>query len=177
MKKLLKKDNYRPRVALISGVNGQDGSYLAKLLLEKNYEVWGTSRDAQGNAFNNMRRLGIFGKVHCLSMIPEDFRSVFVAIQQSQPDEVYYLAGQSSVGLSFEQPAETMQSVSFGILNILEVCRLIDRLIRLYHAGSSEGFGDTKGKPANETTPFHPQSPYAVAKASAFWLVDNYREV
>jgi GDPmannose 4,6-dehydratase len=89
---------------------------------------------------------------------------------------VYLLAGQSSVGLSFEQPSETIQSIAIGTLNVLEACRLSDQPIRLYQAGSSECFGDTRGEPANETTPFHPRSPYAVAKASAFWLVDNYRE-
>ena len=109
-------------------------------------------------------------------MVPEDFRSVFVALRKSEPDEVYYLAGQSSVGLSFEQPAETIQSIALGSLNMLEACRMLDKPPKVYYAGSSECFGDTQGVPANETTPFHPQSPYAVAKASAFWLVDNYRE-
>jgi GDPmannose 4,6-dehydratase len=108
--------------------------------------------------------------------VPEDFRSVFMAVKQSAPDEIYYLAGQSSVGLSFEQPAETIQSVVIGTLNMLEACRMFDKEIRLYHAGSSECFGDTQGQPANEQTPFSPRSPYAVAKASAFWLVNNYRE-
>jgi GDPmannose 4,6-dehydratase len=162
--------------ALICGVSGQDGGYLAQLLLSKGYEVWGTSRDAQGSTFGNLRILNIVNQVKLLSMVPEDFRSVFMAIKQSAPDEIYYLAGQSSVGLSFEQPAETIQSVVIGTLNMLEACRLFDKEIRLYHAGSSECFGDTQGQPANEKTPFNPRSPYAVAKASAFWLVDNYRE-
>jgi len=109
-------------------------------------------------------------------MIPEDFRSVFMAVKQAMPDEIYYLAGQSSVGLSFEQPAETIQSIVLGTLNMLEACRMFDKQIRLYHAGSSECFGDTDGKAAHEDTPFNPRSPYAVAKASAFWLVNNYRE-
>ena len=162
--------------ALICGVSGQDGSYLAHFLLGKGYEVFGTSRDAQGSTFNNLHSLGIAGQVWKLSMIPEDFRSVFMAVKQALPDEIYYLAGQSSVGLSFEQPAETIQSTVLGTLNILEACRMFDRKPRLYHAGSSECFGDTDGKPASETTPFNPRSPYAVAKASAFWLVNNYRE-
>jgi len=162
--------------ALICGVSGQDGSYLARILLSKGYTVWGTSRDAQGAAFGNLKRLGIFEQVKLLSMVPEDFRSVFMAIKHCSPDEIYYLAGQSSVGLSFEQPAETMQSVVIGMLNMLEACRMFDKEIRLYHAGSSECFGDTQGHPANEQTPFNPRSPYAVAKASAFWLVNNYRE-
>lgn len=164
------------RRALICGISGQDGSYLAKLLLDGGYEVCGTSRDAEGSAFGNLQRLGIRERVRVLSMVPEDFRSVFVALRSSRPDELYYLAGQSSVGLSFELPAETLQSVVLGTLNMLEACRLIDRPIRLYHAGSSECFGDTGGEPAHEQTPFRPRSPYAVAKASAFWLVQNYRE-
>jgi GDPmannose 4,6-dehydratase len=162
--------------ALICGVSGQDGTYLAQFLISKGYAVWGTSRDVQGSAFGNLKRLGIYDQVKFLSMVPEDFRSVFMAIKQSLPDEVYFLAGQSSVGLSFEQPAETIQSVVIGTLNMLEACRMFDKEIRLYHAGSSECFGDTQGHPANEKTPFNPRSPYAVAKASAFWLVNNYRE-
>jgi GDPmannose 4,6-dehydratase len=164
------------KTALICGVTGQDGSYLAQLLLSKGYAVWGTSRDAQGSSFANLRTLGIFNQVKTLSMVPEDFRSVFMAVKQSAPDEIYYLAGQSSVGLSFEQPAETIQSVVIGTLNVLEATRMTDKNIRLYHAGSSECFGDTQGHPANEQTPFNPRSPYAVAKASAYWLVNNYRE-
>jgi GDPmannose 4,6-dehydratase len=162
--------------ALVCGVSGQDGSYLAKFLLKKGYEVWGSSRDAQGSSFGNLVKLGIKTHVNFLSMIPEDFTSVFKAIKKSNADEVYYLAGQSSVGLSFEQPAETIQSISTGTLNILEACRMVDRNIKFYNAGSSECFGDTYGLPANEYTVFHPRSPYAVAKTSAFWLVDNYRE-
>lgn len=164
------------KCALICGISGQDGTYLARLLLNKGYEVWGTSRDAQGSGFSNLKRLGIRDRVKLISMIPEDFRSVLVALRKSEPHEVYFLAGQSSVGLSFEQPAETMQSISIGTLNILEACRMMGKPPQIYHAGSSESFGDTAGVPANEQTPFHPQSPYAVAKASAFWLVDNYRE-
>jgi GDPmannose 4,6-dehydratase len=162
--------------ALIFGVGGQDGSYLAKLLLEKGYEVWGTSRDAQGNSFSNLAKLSVNDQVRLLSVLPEDFRSVFVAIKQARPSEIYYLAGQSSVGLSFEQPAETIQSSVLGTLNVLEACRLFEFPSRLYHAGSSECFGDVSNEPANEKTIFHPRSPYAVAKASAYWLVDNYRD-
>ena len=165
-----------PRRALICGISGQDGAYLAHWLLECGYEVWGSSRDVGGAGFANLRRLGVLDRVRLLSMAPEDFRSVFVALRAANPDEVYYLAGQSSVGLSFELPAETLQSVVLGTLNMLEACRLMERPVRLYHAGSSECFGDANGEPANEHTPFRPRSPYAVAKASAFWLVDNYRE-
>ncbi len=164
------------RKALICGVSGQDGSFLARVLLGKGYEVWGTSRDAQGAKFNNLQRLNILDNVKLLSMVPEDFRSVLKALILSEPAEVYYLAGQSSVGLSFDQPAETIESVALGTLNMLEACRMVGRPVRSYHAGSSECFGDTKGAAANERTPFHPRSPYAVAKTSAYWLVDNYRE-
>ncbi len=164
------------KTALICGISGQDGCYLAQLLLSKGYSVWGSSRDAQGSSFVNLKKFAILDKVKILSMVPEDFRSVLMAIKQSAPDEIYFLAGQSSVGLSFEQPAETIQSVVLGMLNMLEACRMFNKTIRLYHAGSSECFGDTQGQAANEETPFNPRSPYAVAKASAFWLVNNYRE-
>lgn len=162
--------------ALICGVNGQDGAYLGSLLLGKGYEVWGTSRDVQSSAMNNLTILGIADQIQQLSMAPNDFRSVFSALDRSDPDEVYSLAGQSSVGLSFEQPAETLESIISGTLNMLEVLRLRRKRTRLYHAGSSECFGDTGGTLANEETPFRPRSPYAVAKASAHWLVANYRE-
>ena len=147
------------KTALICGVSGQDGSYLAELLLSKGYAVFGTSRDAQGSSFENLRKLGIQNQITFLSMVPEDFRSVLVALRKSNPDEIYYLAGQSSVGLSFEQPAETMQSITMGTLNILEGCRMLEtanKAIKVYHAGSGECFGDTQGEPANENTPFIP---------------------
>jgi len=162
--------------ALICGVGGQDGSYLARFLLNKGYEVWGTSRDAQASLFSNHERLGITSGVRLISMAPSDFRSVFTAVSQSGPDEIYYLAGQSSVGLSFEQPAETLESIVSGVLNLLEAIRLLKQPVRLYNAGSGECFGDTGDKPANEQTPFRPKSPYAVAKSCAHWLVANYRE-
>jgi len=162
--------------ALVCGINGQDGSYLTRLLLSKGYEVWGTSRDVQAGPMANLEKLGVAGHVKLVSMAPSDFRSVFTAMDRSDPDEVYFLAGQSSVGLSFEQPAETLESIASGTLNMLEVLRLRRRPTRLYHAGSSECFGDTGGVRADEDTPFRPRSPYAVAKASAHWLVANYRE-
>ena len=162
--------------ALICGIGGQDGSYLAQLLLREGYEVWGTSRDAQTAPLGNLHRLGIAGLVNVLSMAPNDFRSVFLAIERSDPDAIYYLSGQSSVGLSFEQPAETLESIVSGVLNLLEVIRMRGGTTRLYNAGSSECFGDTGERAANEAFPFHPRSPYAVAKASAHWLVANYRE-
>jgi GDPmannose 4,6-dehydratase len=165
-----------PKRALVCGVGGQDGAYLARHLLEAGYEVWGTSRDAQGARFDKLARLGVRDKVLTVTMAPEDFRSVLVALRRARPHEVYYLSGQSSVALSFELPAETLQSVVLGTLNMLEACRLVDWPVRLYHAGSSECFGDTRGEPATESTPFSPRSPYAVAKASSTWLVNNYRE-
>jgi GDPmannose 4,6-dehydratase len=161
--------------ALICGISGQDGAFLARLLLEKGYEVCGTSRDAQASHFENLSKLGILDKVKTISMASNDFRSVLQAISNSEPDEIYNLAGQSSVGLSFEQPAETLESIATGTLNLLEVIRFLGLPVRFYNAGSSECFGDTSGTAADEKTPFHPSSPYAVAKASAHWLVANYR--
>lgn len=162
--------------ALICGVSGQDGAYLARLLLGKGYEVYGTSRDAQASAFANLKRLGVFDQVKKISLAVNDFRSVLQAVVQVEPDEIYNLAGQSSVGLSFEQPVETLESISVGTLNLLEAIRFTGRDMKFYNAGSSECFGDTNGVPANEETPFHPRSPYAVSKASAHWIVANYRE-
>lgn len=162
--------------ALICGISGQDGAYLAQQLLARGYEVFGTSRDASMSQFSNLHALGIQGKVKLLSMAQTDFRSVLNTLVASNPDEVYFLSGQSSVGLSFEQPAETMESLSSGILNLLEAIRFIARPIRLYNASSSECFGDLGGMPASELSPFRPRSPYGVAKASAHWLVANYRE-
>lgn len=164
------------KIALICGVSGQDGSYLAKFLLSKGYTVWGSSRDVQGSSFKNLHHLGIYAQVKTVTIQPEDFKSVFVALKRANPDEVYYLAGQSSVGLSFELPAETIQSSVIGTLNFLEASKLLDKKIKFYSAGSSESFGNTNGQAATEETPFIPQSPYALAKASAYWLVNNYRE-
>jgi GDPmannose 4,6-dehydratase len=162
--------------ALICGVSGQDGAYLARLLLEKGYEVFGTSRDAQVSSFRNLRRLGIDGKVRLESMALTDFRSVLQVILKTSPAEIYNLAGQSSVGLSFQQPVETLESISVGTLNLLEAIRFVEQPIRLYNASSGECFGDTDGHAATEDTPFRPRSPYAVAKAAAFWEAANYRE-
>jgi GDPmannose 4,6-dehydratase len=162
--------------ALICGVSGQDGAFLARLLLAKGYEVTGTSRDAQIASFANLRALGIRERVKTLSMALSDFRSVLSVLNKVSPDEVYNLSGQSSVELSFEQPVETMESFSLGTLNILESIRFLGRPIRYYNAGSSECFGDTGATPASEKTPFRPRSIYAVAKCAAHWQVANYRE-
>jgi GDPmannose 4,6-dehydratase len=162
--------------ALITGIGGQDGSYLARFLLEKGYEIHGTSRDAENSSFRNLKRLGIMDRVTVHSMAINDFRNVMQTILNVEPDEIYNLAGQSSVGLSFEQPVETLESISTGTLNILEVIRFSKAPIKLYNAGSGECFGDNDGKPMDLNTPFRPKSPYAVAKATAFWQVANYRE-
>jgi GDPmannose 4,6-dehydratase len=162
--------------ALICGVGGQDGAYLADLLLNKGYEVWGTSRDAQISEFRNLAALGLSQRVTLCSMAPNDFRSVLNVLAKCKPDEVYFLAGQSSVGLSFEQPVETLESITVGTLNMLEAVRFVSAGIKLYHASSSECFGDVGNLAANESTSFAPRSPYAVAKASAHWMITNYRE-
>ena len=164
------------RRALICGVGGQDGAYLAKLLVGKGYEVVGTSRDATAADFLGLSMLGVASDVRVVTMGLNDFRSVLQTISRFAPDEVYNLAGQSSVGLSFEQPVETIESIALGTLNLLEAIRFVERPIRFYSAGSSECFGDTGSTPASETTPFRPRSPYAVAKACAHNLVANYRE-
>ena len=162
--------------ALIIGITGQDGTYLAKHLLDKGYEVTGSSRDVMASSFANLQTLGIRDKVKLVSVSINDFRSVFNAIQSFNPDEIYNLAGQTSVGLSFDQPVEAIESIAIGTLNILEVIRLQNRPVRFYNAGSSECFGDTGNTPANEHTPFAPRSPYAVAKSTAKWLINSYRE-
>ena len=162
--------------ALISGISGQDGAYLARLLLEKGYQVYGTARDAQVTSFHNLKILGIRQDVNLFSMALNDFRSVLQTLSKVQPDEIYNLAGQSSVGLSFEQPVETLESLAVGTLNLLEAMRFLQLPSKLYSAGSSECFGNTGGKEADEATAFYPRSPYAVAKATAHWEVANYRE-
>jgi GDPmannose 4,6-dehydratase len=164
------------RTALICGVSGQDGAYLAKLLLEKGYHVVGTSRDAQVAQLANLDRVSIKDHVEVLSMVLTDFRSTLQTITKVKPDEVYNLAGQSSVALSFQQPVEAMDSISVGTLNLLEAVRFLGSEIRVYNASSSECFGDTGTGAASEQTPFRPRSPYAVAKAAAHWAVVNYRD-
>jgi len=162
--------------ALIAGVTGQDGAYLARFLLEKGYEVVGSSRDAQMSNVRNLVRLGISDKVRLESMAMNDFRSVLQLVHRIKPDEIYNLAGQSSVALSFDQPVETLESIMLATINLMEVIRFLGLPIRFYNAGSGECFGNTLAKAADEETPFRPRSPYAVAKAAAFWQVANYRE-
>lgn len=162
--------------ALIIGVSGQDGGLLAAHLLERGYAVVGTSRDAEARSFGNLQRLGLSGRLTLRSMNALELGSILKVLDAVQPDEIYHLGGQSSVGLSFEQPSETLSSIVNGTQNILEAIRTSKRQVRFYSAGSSECFGNTLGSPANETTQFHPISPYAVAKSCAFWQVASYRE-
>jgi GDPmannose 4,6-dehydratase len=164
------------KIALITGVGGQDGAYLARLLLGKGYDVYGTSRDADASHFGSLGRLGLRSQVRVVSMAPNDFKSTLTVVAKVRPDEIYHLAGQTSVGLSFDQPSETIESITIGTLNILESLRFLAMPARFYHASSSECFGDTAGLPADEGTPFNPVSPYAVAKSAAHWLVRNYRD-
>jgi GDPmannose 4,6-dehydratase len=162
--------------ALICGISGQDGAYLAQLLLEKGYQVSGTSRDAAVNPFSNLQRLGVRERVQLVSMDFGDFRSVLQVLDHTVPDEIYSLTGPSSVALSFEQPIEAFESITVGTLNLLEAIRIMARPARLYNACTSECFGDTGPNTANERSPFHPCSPYATAKAAAYWAVANYRD-
>ena len=163
------------KTAFICGVSGQDGAYLSRLLLDKGYRVIGASRDAGASRFENLHSLGVFEEIEIVTVAPADYDSVHRALTRAEPDEVYNLSGQSSVGLSFQMPAETLESISVGNLNILEAIRVIDRPVRFYNACSSECFGNI-AVAADETTPFRPRSPYAVAKSAAFWQVANYRE-
>lgn len=161
--------------ALIIGISGQDGAYLARLLLKKGYEVHGTSRDHELATFHNLERLGLKKEIQFHPLALSDFRSVISVIQKVRPDELYNLGGQTSVGLSFLYPVETFESISLGTLNILECLRMLNLNIRFYNAGSSEVFGNTPHG-ADETTAFQPRSPYATAKAAAHYSVVNYRE-
>jgi GDPmannose 4,6-dehydratase len=163
------------RTALIVGIGGQDAAYLSRFLLNKGYAVVGTSRDATLANRKGLQALGVEAGISFVSMAPTDFRSVLQTINRHRPDEIYHLAGQTSVALSFEQPVEAIESIAISTLNMLEAIRFVEHPIRLYHAGSSECFGDTHGQRANEATPLCPRSPYAVAKTCAHNLVSNYR--
>jgi GDPmannose 4,6-dehydratase len=164
------------KVALIAGITGQDGAYLARFLLDKGYVVHGTSRDAALARLDGLIALGIADQITLHSMSPADFQSVAQVIEAVAPDEIYNLSGQSSVALSFTQPAETLTGITLGTLNMLETLRRLRGSVRFYNAGSSECFGDTGTAAANEQTAFRPKSPYGVAKAAAISLVTNYRE-
>jgi GDPmannose 4,6-dehydratase len=162
--------------AIICGISGQDGAYLAQFLLEKGYEIWGTSRDAEMAGFASLQRLGIKDHIQLTSLNLRDVSGIINLLARIAPEEVYNLAAQSSVGLSFEQPYETFESIIFGGLNLLEAIRVSRQPVRFYNAGSSECFGDTGQTPVTETSPFNPRSPYAIAKAATHWTVGSYRE-
>jgi GDPmannose 4,6-dehydratase len=170
---MLKKS--RPKRALILGISGQDGAYLARLLLRKGYQVHGSSRDVAVSRFESLKRMGLYADLHLHSAVLHDFRSVAQTLRVAKPDEVYNLAGQSSVGLSFSQPVETMESIATASLNLVEALRMFAPGVRLYNAGSSECFGNTGPVKASENTPFQPVSPYGVAKAAAFYTTATYR--
>ena len=161
--------------ALVFGVSGQDGGYLSKLLISKEYIVYGVSRDAEGSNFENLRKLNVLDKIKLISATISDSKSVLQVIMKVKPDEIYNLAGQTSVGLSFKEPMETMKSISLGVLNILEAIRFSEFNIKFYNAGSSESFGKNYNV-LDENTSFNPRSPYGVAKSTAFWNVAIYRE-
>jgi GDPmannose 4,6-dehydratase len=162
--------------ALIFGISGQDGVYLSRLLLDKGYEVHGTSRDVDVAPFEGLKRLGVFDKIRVHSANLTDYRSVIETLHIVRPDEIYNLSAQSSVGLSFDQPIETLSSIGNATLNLLEAIRFLGGGMRLYSASTSEMFGDTGGKPADELTAFRPHSPYGVSKAAAHWFVEGYRK-
>jgi GDPmannose 4,6-dehydratase len=163
--------------ALIFGISGQDGAFLARLLLDKGYEVHGTSRDAELQPFARLKTLGIRERITTHSVSLRDFRELLQLIGSLRPDEIYNLAAQSSVGLSFAQPIETMESIAQAQLLILEVIRYLKLPIRLYHSSSSECFGESpRDTGSDESSPFVPRSPYATAKATAHWETVNYRE-
>lgn len=162
--------------ALIFGVTGQDGAYLARFLLAKGYTVFGTSRDSVGSIRTNPHALGIDQDIHYLTVDITDYKSVLTALSIAQPDEIYNLAGQSSVGISYELPFETIRSFTLGVLNVMEGMRFLNLDSRLFNASSGECFGETGDGHTTEKTGFAPKSPYAVAKASAYWSVINYRQ-
>ncbi len=163
-----------PKKALIFGVSGQDGAYLAELLLGKGYRVWGTSRNADSAAQENLRRLGILERVTLLPAQMTDPASVRACLEAAEPDEIYNLAGQTSVSMSFEMPVETIKSIAHSTLNLLEAMR--GTKARMFHAGSAECFGNAGKVRLNEESAFRPQSPYGAAKAAAHWQVVSYRE-
>jgi len=164
------------KVALITGITGQDGSYLAELLLEKDYEVHGLIR--RSSLINTHRIDHIFNKINCYHGDITDSVNVISLIKKINPSEIYNLAAQSHVRVSFEMPEYTGQVDGIGILRILEACRLLglESDIRIYQASTSELYGLAQEIPQTEKTPFYPRSPYGVAKLYGFWIVKNYRE-
>lgn len=164
------------KIAIITGITGQDGSYLAKLLVEKGYKVIGTTRSYNQSSTEKLKYLGISESVKIEEADMSDVFSTIKLITKYNPDEIYNLAAQSSVGLSFEQPIGTLQYNITSVLNILEAIRMSNPKIKFYQASSSEMYGKVKKLPITEDTALHPLSPYAISKATAYWTVVNYRE-
>jgi GDPmannose 4,6-dehydratase len=166
------------KTALITGVTGQDGAYLAQLLLDKGYTVYGAYRRTSSVNFWRMQELGIVEHpgLHLVEYDLTDQGATIALVQKLQPDEIYNLAAQSFVGVSFEQPATTAHITGIGALHLLEAVRLINPKIRFYQASTSEMFGKVQAVPQSEETPFYPRSPYGVAKLYAHWMTVNYRE-
>jgi GDPmannose 4,6-dehydratase len=164
--------------AIITGITGQDGAYLAQLLLEKGYQVFGTYRRTSSVNFWRIEELGIAKNpnLHLLDYDLTDFSASIRLLQKVEPSEVYNLAAQSFVQVSFEQPVTTAEITGIGALNVLEAIRIVNPKIRFYQASSSEMFGKVQAVPQNEETPFYPRSPYGVAKLFAHWMTINYRE-
>ena len=164
--------------AIITGITGQDGAYLAELLLEKEYTVYGTYRRTSSVNFWRMEDVGIINhpNLHLVEFDLTDLGCTIALIQKVQPDEIYNLAAQSFVGVSFDQPTTTAKITGMGALNLLEAIRLINPKIRFYQASTSEMFGKVQAIPQIEETPFYPRSPYGVAKLYAHWMTINYRE-
>ena len=164
--------------ALITGITGQDGAYLAQLLLEKGYEVYGAFRRTASENFWRIEYLGIRDNpnLHLVEYDLIDQSNTIRLLMDIEPDEVYNLAAQSFVGVSFEQPEATSQVTGIGVLHLLEAIRIVNRDIRFYQASTSEMFGKVQEIPQKETTPFYPRSPYGVAKLYAHWMTINYRE-
>jgi len=164
------------KTALVTGVTGQDGAYLAGALLNKGYRVFGAYRRSSTQNFWRLEHLGIKEQVELVPFDLLDMGSIVRAIEEIGPDEVYNLAAQSFVGVSFSQPLATSTITGLGPVHILEALRLVKPDTRFYQASSSEMFGKVQAVPQNESTPFYPRSPYAVAKLYAHWAVVNYRE-
>ncbi|WP_454784583.1 GDP-mannose 4,6-dehydratase [Legionella sp. WA2024007413] len=170
--------NNSPKIAMITGITGQDGAYLAELLLEKKYIVYGAYRRASATNFWRIKELGIdkHPNLHLVEFDLTDLSSIIGLLRKSQATEVYNLAAQSFVTSSFEQPIMTSSITALGALNILEAIRIVNPMIRFYQASTSEMFGKVQTLPQTELTPFYPRSPYGVAKLYAHWMTVNYRE-
>ncbi|MET3493597.1 GDP-mannose 4,6-dehydratase [Variovorax boronicumulans] len=164
--------------AVVTGITGQDGAYLAELLLAKGYTVYGTYRRTSSVNFWRIEALGIqdHPDLHLVEYDLTDLGSSLTLIRDAEPDEVYNLAAQSFVGVSFNQPEATAQITGMGALHLLEAIRLTNRGIKFYQASTSEMFGNVQAIPQKEDTPFYPRSPYGVAKLFAHWMTMNYRE-